>query len=84
VVYQGEIKFGPDLSGGITLIYELQDTTVDVEDLEDGADDGSTQAERSTRAKRQLVKQLVGALSERVDPSGTKEVTIREYGLGQI
>jgi len=83
VVYQGEIKYGPDLSGGITLIYELQDTTVDVEDLEDDGS-GDTVAQRSTRAKRQLVKQLIGALSERVDPSGTKEVTIREYGLGQI
>ena len=84
VIYQGEIKYGPDLSGGITLIYELQDTTVDVE--KDAEDDGSGEsiAERSTRAKRQLVKQLIGALSERVDPSGTKEVTIREYGLGQI
>ncbi len=83
VVYMGEVKFGPDLSGGITLIYELQDTSVD---LDDSADDGSgeTFAERSTRAKRQLVQQLIGALSERVDPSGTKEVTIREYGLGQI
>ena len=84
VVYQGEIKYGPDLSGGITLIYELQDTSADRE--EDLEDDGSGESfsERSTRAKRQLVKQLIGALSERVDPSGTKEVTIREYGLGQI
>lgn len=83
VVYQGEVKYGPDLSGGITLIYELQDTTIDAEDLEDDGS-GESFSERSTRAKRQLVKQLIGALSERVDPSGTKEVTIREYGLGQI
>lgn len=83
VVYQGEVKYGPDLSGGITLIYELQDTTIDADDLEDDGS-GESFAERSTRAKRQLVKQLIGALSERVDPSGTKEVTIREYGLGQI
>ena len=84
VIYQGEIKYGPDLSGGITLIYELQDTSADrQEDLEDDGS-GESFAERSTRAKRQLVKQLIGALSERVDPSGTKEVTIREYGLGQI
>ena len=84
VVYQGEIKYGPDLSGGITLIYELQDTSTDrQEDLEDDGS-GESFTERSTRAKRQLVKQLIGALSERVDPSGTKEVTIREYGLGQI
>ncbi len=84
VVYQGEIKFGPDLSGGITLIYELQDTSAEsADELEDDGS-GESFAERSTRAKRQLVKQLIGALSERVDPSGTKEVTIREYGLGQI
>jgi len=83
VVYQGEIKYGPDLSGGITLIYELQDTTVNSEDLEDDGS-GDTFVERSTRAKRQLVKELIAALSNRVDPSGTKEVTIREYGLGQI
>ena len=31
VIYQGEIKFGPDLSGGITLIYELQDTSAQAE-----------------------------------------------------
>ncbi|MCA9232272.1 MAG: protein translocase subunit SecD [Planctomycetales bacterium] len=80
VVYQGEIKFGPDLSGGITLIYELQDTSAAVEG-EDNLPDGS---DRSTSGQRQLVNQLIGALSERVDPSGTKEVTIREYGLGQI
>jgi len=83
VLYQGEIKFGPDLSGGITLIYELQDTSLDI-DIDELEDDGTSVAERSSRAKRQLVKQLIGALSERVDPSGTKEVTIREYGSGQI
>ena len=83
VISRGEIKFGPDLSGGHTLIFELQDTSVDLgNDEDDGS--GGTIAERSTRAKRQLVKQLISALSERVDPSGTKEVTIREYGLGQI
>jgi hypothetical protein len=29
IVSLGEIKFGPDLSGGITLIYELQDTSTE-------------------------------------------------------
>ena len=80
VISLGEIKFGPDLSGGITLIYELQDTSARV-DKEDGE---AVDREQSASAQRQLVRQLIGALSERVDPSGTKEVTIREYGLGQI
>ena len=31
-----------------------------------------------------MLDQLIGALTERVDPSGTKEVTIRKYGAGQI
>ncbi len=81
IVWQGSVKYGPDLSGGMTLIYELQDTTVDPEDLADGEAAGPDQ---SGRAKRELVSQLIAALSERVDPSGTKEVTIREYGAGQI
>jgi len=80
VVSLGEIKFGPDLSGGITLIYELQDTRA----LVDDGDDATEGRAQSASAQRQLVQQLIGALSERVDPSGTKEVTIREYGLGQI
>jgi len=80
VVSMGEVKYGPDLSGGITLIYELQDTSGQV-DEEDNAAGGRKQ---SVAAQRQLVRQLIGALTERVDPSGTKEVSIREYGLGQI
>ena len=37
IVYFGEIKFGPDLSGGITLIYELQDTSLQEDEEEDAA-----------------------------------------------
>ncbi|TWU23812.1 protein translocase subunit SecD [Bythopirellula polymerisocia] len=78
VIYEGEIKYGPDLSGGITLIYELQDTAGVTEDGED-SQDGQSSSSRS-----QLVRQLIAALGERVDPSGTKEVSIREYGPDQI
>ncbi len=81
IIAQGEIKFGPDLSGGITLIYELQDTSALAEDA---GEEGEDSQDQSTAAKRQTVSQLISALSERVDPSGTKEVTIREYGLDQI
>ncbi len=80
VISQGEVKFGPDLSGGITLIYELQDTSAQPDEGNPAED----QEDQSTSAKQRLVRQLIGALTERVDPSGTKEVTIREYGLGQI
>lgn len=78
VIYEGEIKYGPDLSGGITLIYELQDTA----GLDEGDED--SQGGQSTSSRSQLVRQLIAALGERVDPSGTKEVSIREYGPDQI
>jgi SecD/SecF fusion protein len=58
VVTFGEFKLGPDLGGGITLIYEVADT---------GAEDVPIPA-------------LIAALKNRVDPTGTREVTIREYG----
>ena len=40
VISLGEVKFGPDLSGGITLIYELQDTALRA-DPDQNADGGS-------------------------------------------
>ena len=83
VVWLGDIKKGPDLSGGMTLIYELQDTSVDPDEMGEEVT-GQTPADRSASAKKEKVKQLIAALTERVDPSGTKEVSIREYGAGQI
>ena len=81
ILYWGELKYGPDLSGGITLIYELQDTATKTVDNDDTQTDSQGQ---SISSRRQLVSQLVAALGERVDPSGTKEVSIREYGPDQI
>lgn len=119
IISLGEIKFGPDLSGGITLIYELQDTSVEADGSEtagsptaetktatdtakganedkdqktvpeNSAQDNSSPATpkqqgASRRNAGNLVDQLIAALGERVDPSGTKEVTIRKYGDAQI
>lgn len=82
VLYQGELKYGPDLSGGITLIYELQDTSAVAS--ADATSQGVDNTGKTVSQKSQLVRQLIGALGERVDPSGTKEVSIREYGPDQI
>jgi len=72
VIYsQGELKFGPDLSGGSTLIFELDQSVANTQDMSD--------AEISD-----LVDRTIAALANRVDPSGTKEVTIRKYGAQQI
>ncbi len=65
----GEIKFGPDLAGGITLIYELANPETQA------GPDGATQ-----HVQQVPMGDLIGALKQRVDPTGTREVTIREYG----
>lgn len=81
----GEFKGGPDLAGGITLVYELADTSkvaID-EDAEDGAEDGEASEEEQVATGREGkvdISRLIDALKQRVDPSGTKEVTIRRYG----
>ncbi|MEO2049158.1 MAG: protein translocase subunit SecD [Pirellulales bacterium] len=107
IVSLGEIKFGPDLSGGITLIYELQNTSAKASEdqqnqnpVETPEADGSDAAGEENASQEQetaddnssgsrpnsgnLIEQLIAALRERVDPSGTKEVTIRKYGDAQI
>jgi len=58
VVLLGEFKFGPDLAGGITLIYEVEEAGGEEVPMND----------------------LIAALKNRVDPTSTKEVTIRAYG----
>ncbi|MCH7751596.1 MAG: hypothetical protein IH898_05510, partial [Planctomycetes bacterium] len=76
-LYFKEVKFGPDLSGGLTLIYELQETSLQEDTDQDDAQGAGPD-------QKTIVDQLIIALAERVDPSGTKEVTIRKYGAGQI
>lgn len=81
ILYFGQVKFGPDLAGGITLIYELADGAV-VQEIEEG-EEGDDQAQGGQKGKkggRELISRLTEALKQRVDPTGTKEVTIRPYG----
>ncbi len=79
ILYFGEVKFGPDLAGGITLIYELADTSAAEEEIAPA--DGEVQQGTNQRGpSRELVRRLTDALKQRVDPAGTKEVTIRPYG----
>jgi SecD/SecF fusion protein len=82
VIAFGEFKFGPDLAGGITLIYELADTSALPEAAQPpaGAAGGQNADQQSARQRNFTMSQLIDALKERVDPTGTREVTIREYG----
>ncbi len=78
ICYLGEFKLGPDLGGGVTLIYELEDGEL-VESEETSGDEGDEAVEGNKRGKVDIDK-MIGALKKRVDPSGTKEVVIRPYG----
>jgi SecD/SecF fusion protein len=116
VVSTGEVKLGPDLSGGITLIYELaddssspapaaatedaaEDKATDEKDAEGKADKATSATETSDkdndaetdpnapadgRSRSDIVAELIEVLAERIDPTGTKEISIRKWGEGQI
>ena len=71
-------KFGPDLAGGITLIYELEDATQVVESGDVDSDEG--EGSEADDKKTVNIDRLVERLKLRVDPAGTKEVIIRPYG----
>ncbi|GAB6184930.1 protein translocase subunit SecD [Thermopirellula anaerolimosa] len=68
-------KLGIDLSGGVTLVYEVEGTV-----RQAGA--GRTPAGGETSEVN--MDQLIAALNKRVNPSGVKEVTIRRFGPRQI
>lgn len=72
-------KLGPDLGGGVTLIYDLEDPDLVQED-DDTAGPEFEEAEGGNRRKNVNMDDMLAALKERVDPSGTKEVTIRSRG----
>jgi SecD/SecF fusion protein len=76
----GEFKFGPDLAGGITLIYELAETS-DAQS-QAGAQTGVPDERQQIRAagREFQLSELIAALKKRLDPDGTKEITIRAYG----
>lgn len=111
LVVLGDIKLGPDLSGGITLIYEIerkegsnlapqakppaeeQDLAEEDQELtEEGAeevaeDEENPAAERDGFAgmnRNDTMAALIKALIERIDPAGTKEVSIKKFGDDQI
>ncbi len=77
----GQFKFGPDLAGGITLIYELQEapSAANAEQSQKSNAPSATKEIRSGGREFTMSK-LIGSLKKRLDPDGTKEITIREYG----
>ncbi len=84
IVFFGQFKFGPDLAGGVTLIYELQDAPTAVQNAQQQPQNSNSSNNLNQQMKsggRQFsFGDLIGALKKRLDPDGTKEITIREYG----
>jgi SecD/SecF fusion protein len=82
ICVRGPFKAGPDLAGGITLVYELADPEAQAALLQQTQDDSKQGAEAPIRVGGRdfQLNELIGALKRRLDPDGTKEITIRKYG----
>jgi SecD/SecF fusion protein len=80
ICYFGEIKKGPDLAGGITLIYELDPTSTIVQQTAPQGGGQPNAGQIKTGAREFTLDKLIQALKQRLDPDGTKEITIRGYG----
>ncbi len=83
IVFFGEIKKGPDLAGGITLIYELAEPPTVTEDPNHPGNPADAKQIKSG-AREFTLDKLVQALKQRIDPDGTKEITIRGYGQSAL
>lgn len=80
----GEFKFGPDLAGGITLIYELADAPTVVEEPNQQGNGQPGTSQIKSGAREFTLDKLIQALKQRIDPDGTKEITIRGYGQAAL
>lgn len=58
-------KLGIDLSGGVILVYEVDQT-------------------KKQAGHQVQMDEMVAAISKRINPGGTKEITIRPYGVEQV
>lgn len=65
-----DITLGPDLRGGIKMIYEYTPKQAEDEDQQ--------------QSNANLAEQMIAAIRRRVDPGGIKEMSIREYGENQV
>ena len=66
------MKYGVDLAGGVILIYEV--------DVDSSSDPDDPNAERD----KINMTELVAMLNRRINPSGTKEIVVRAFGIKQV
>ena len=62
-------KLGIDLSGGVNLVYQVDQTK---------------KANPSQTLDREGMEKLIGAITQRINPGGIEEIIIRPYGVEQI
>ncbi len=86
VVAFGQFKFGPDLAGGITLIYELADSSQVLSDNSkaEKVDGQPDQPAAPGQTRKVDMHELISALKQRIDPTSTQEITIRGQGESLI
>ncbi len=80
--WQDALSYGIDLAGGTNLIYQLEDQK-DREPL-DGDPKAKSGGRSGVSVNDQLMNQMVSAVSRRINPAGTKEVTVRRVGRDRI
>ncbi len=76
----GQFKFGPDLAGGITLIYELAEAPTATNQARQPAGSQANSGQIKSGAREFRMSDLISALKKRIDPTSTKEIAIRGYG----
>jgi SecD/SecF fusion protein len=74
-------KLGIDLSGGVILVYELDD---DATHLQQAKAAQPKEGEAPVQKKSVDMEKLISAIQLRVNPGGQREVSIRQYGPKQI
>jgi SecD/SecF fusion protein len=79
IIALGEFKFGPDLAGGITLIYEVEAPS-DADAAKDNTAANRPLPPGAVSPAKAKMDDLIGALRKRIDPTSTKEITIRPQG----
>ena len=83
-------SLGIDLSGGVILVYELEESagtqtkkTATEKEEAKAEDEGKTKKQKAAEKQVDMDK-LLGAIMLRINPAGTRELTLRKYGPRQI
>ena len=71
VVLFGEFKLGVDLKGGVILVYEVNE--LETKELRHGAREGEWGMD-----------QLIAVITNRLNPTGLKEIVVRPFGPKQV